>query len=79
MRVWERGVGETQACGTGATAVGAAAVRLGLVASPVVVRLNGGDLEIEVAAGGRVVMTGPAGEVFVGSMAQDLRDRLGWS
>ena len=34
MRVWERGVGETQACGTGATAVGAAAVRLGLAREP---------------------------------------------
>ncbi len=34
MRVWERGVGETQACGTGATAVGAASVRMGLVAEP---------------------------------------------
>ena len=34
MRVWERGVGETQACGTGATAVGAAAVRLGLASEP---------------------------------------------
>ncbi len=50
MRVWERGVGETQACGTGATAVGAAAVRLGLATSPVRVRLLGGDLLIEVGA-----------------------------
>jgi diaminopimelate epimerase len=48
MRVWERGVGETQACGTGATAVGAASVRLGLASSPVTVRLLGGDLLIEV-------------------------------
>jgi diaminopimelate epimerase len=48
MRVWERGVGETQACGTGATAVGAAAVRMGLASSPVVVHLLGGDLVIEV-------------------------------
>jgi diaminopimelate epimerase len=48
MRVWERGVGETQACGTGATAVGAAVVRLGLASSPVTVRLPGGELLIEV-------------------------------
>jgi len=48
MRVWERGVGETQACGTGATAVGAATVRLGLARSPVLVHLLGGDLLIEV-------------------------------
>jgi diaminopimelate epimerase len=52
MRVWERGVGETQACGTGATAVGAAMVRLGLAASPVLVSLLGGDLTIEVEAEG---------------------------
>ncbi|MBN1631229.1 MAG: diaminopimelate epimerase, partial [Thermoleophilia bacterium] len=51
MRVWERGVGETQACGTGATAVGAACVRLGLTASPVLVHLLGGDLTIEVEPG----------------------------
>lgn len=79
MRVWERGVGETQACGTGATAVGAAAVRVGLAASPVVVRLNGGDLEIEVSDDWAVVMTGPATELFVGTVAEDLMVRLGWA
>jgi diaminopimelate epimerase len=88
MRVWERGVGETQACGTGATAVGAACVRLGLASSPVVVHLRGGDLIIEAegdaepeADGGRlrVHMTGPAEEVFLGEISKDLRARLGWS
>jgi diaminopimelate epimerase len=80
MRVWERGVGETQACGTGATAVGAACVRLGLATSPVLVRLLGGDLTIEVEAGDpyRVFMTGPAEEVFAGVLSADLVRRLGW-
>ena len=92
MRVWERGVGETQACGTGATAVGAAAVRLGLATSPVTVRLLGGDLLIEVAPadgacgasssgsplGLRVFMTGPAEEIFTCELGDDLLRRLGW-
>jgi len=61
MRVWERGVGETQACGTGATAVGAACVRLGLTASPVLVHLLGGDLTIEVEPGAEAAAGDPAG------------------
>ena len=79
MRVWERGVGETRACGTGATAVGAASVRLGLAASPVLVHLLGGDLEIEVEDGWRVIMTGPAEEVFTGELSVELLRRLGWT
>lgn len=78
MRVWERGVGETQACGTGATAVGAAAVRLGLAESPVTVHLLGGDLEIEVAPDYQVIMTGPAEETFSGELSDSLMARLGW-
>ena len=78
MRVWERGVGVTQACGTGATAVGAAGVRLGLAQSPVRVELDGGELTIEVEEGGRIFMTGPATEVFTGTIAPDLERRLGW-
>jgi diaminopimelate epimerase len=81
MRVWERGVGETQACGTGATAVGAASVRLGLAKSPVTVRLLGGDLSIEVERdpeAPRVFMTGPAEEVFRCRLSSDLVRRLGW-
>ena len=79
MRVWERGVGETRACGTGATAVGAASVRLGLAASPVRVRLLGGELEIEIQDEWRVVMTGPAEEVFTGELSVELLRRLGWA
>ena len=60
MRVWERGVGETQACGTGACAVAVAAVLDGVAVSPVTVRLPGGDLEIAVGAGLEIEMTGPA-------------------
>jgi diaminopimelate epimerase len=78
MRVWERGVGETQACGTGATAVGAASVRMGLARSPVLVRLLGGDLRIDVDEGGRVLMTGPAEEVFTGSLSRESLARAGW-
>jgi diaminopimelate epimerase len=86
MRVWERGVGETQACGTGATAVGAAAVHLGLARSPVTVRLLGGDLLIEVddveegpeGRTRRVFMTGPAEEVCSCELSDDLLRRLGW-
>ena len=85
MRVWERGVGETQACGTGATAVGAACVRLGFAASPVRVHLLGGDLTIEVEGesgedgGDRgVFMTGPAEEVFTCTLSSDLLRRLDW-
>jgi diaminopimelate epimerase len=86
MRVWERGVGETQACGTGATAVGAAAVRLGLAKSPVTVHLLGGDLMIEVISAGdpavtggwRVFKTGTAEEIFTCDVSDELLRRLGW-
>jgi diaminopimelate epimerase len=85
MRVWERGVGETRASGTGATAVGAAFVRMGLATSPMSVHLPGGDLTIEAAqasdtSGGlRVHMTGPAEEVFTAELSAELLQRLDWS
>jgi len=64
MRVWERGAGETMACGTGASAA-AVAVRLKeLTGRSVTVHLNGGDLSIEWAVDNHVYMTGPAVEVF---------------
>jgi len=68
MRVWERGSGETFACGTGACAVAAAAVLTGRVsAREVTVRLRGGDLQIEWdQESGHVFMTGPAETVFTG-------------
>ncbi|RMF88701.1 MAG: diaminopimelate epimerase [Planctomycetota bacterium] len=66
MRVWERGSGETLACGTGASAVGVAGVLTGKTNRRVTVHLLGGDLEIEWAENNHVFMTGPAVEVFTG-------------
>jgi diaminopimelate epimerase len=76
MRVWERGVGETLACGTGACAAAVAAVRLGGLRSPVTVHLAGGDLEIAVDDDLEVTMTGPAGEVYRGELSADLARTL---
>lgn len=66
MRVWERGSGETLACGTGACATGVASMIKGLAERKVTVKLLGGDLSIEWAENNRVYMTGPAVEVFEG-------------
>ena len=67
LRVWERGAGETLACGTGACAAVVAGVRRGLLDSPVRVRVRGGELGIAWAGDGRPVqMTGPASSVFEG-------------
>jgi diaminopimelate epimerase len=66
VRVWERGCGETMACGTGACASAVVANRLGKVSGKVKVRLRGGDLQLDV--GERVFMTGPAEKVFEGKL-----------
>jgi len=66
MRVWERGSGETQACGTGACAAAVAGVLTGLTERRVLAQLPGGDLELEWSAAGEVYLTGPAVEVFNG-------------
>lgn len=69
MRVWERGSGETAACGTGACAVLVAAALNERTGRRATVHLNGGDLEIEWQASNQhVLMTGPAEEVFSGEM-----------
>jgi diaminopimelate epimerase len=68
MRVWERGAGETMACGTGASAVAVAANLKGMVQNKVTIKLLGGDLLIELDEGGHVSMTGPAEEVFEGQI-----------
>jgi diaminopimelate epimerase len=68
LRVWERGAGLTQACGTGACATAVAAIRRRLVQSPVVVRLPGGILTISWQPGEEMVMTGAASAVFEGEV-----------
>lgn len=67
MRVWERGSGETLACGTGACATLVAAKMKGLADRRAKVLLDGGELEIEWTPENRVFMTGPAEEVFTGT------------
>jgi diaminopimelate epimerase len=67
LRVWERGAGLTRACGTGACATAVAAIRRGLVDSPVRVELPGGALHIEWREGGPIVMSGQAIESYRGS------------
>ena len=70
LRVWERGAGETLACGTGACAAVVAGIRRGLLDSPVRVRTRGGELAIAWNGGGEpVAMTGPAVTVFEGEWA----------
>ena len=66
VRVWERGVGETLACGTGACAVGVAARLHDAANSPVDIALPGGALKIEWDGEGEVFMSGPAEYVFTG-------------
>lgn len=66
MRVWERGSGETMACGTGASASAVASMLKGLTGKKTTVHLLGGDLLIEWANNNHVYMTGPAVEVYNG-------------
>ena len=68
LRVWERGVGETRACGTGACAALVAAARRGLTGRKARVELTGGELEIEWTPDGRVLMTGPIEVEFTGAL-----------
>ncbi|RMG73282.1 MAG: diaminopimelate epimerase [Nitrospirae bacterium] len=68
MRVWERGAGETMACGTGASASAVVTALRGLTNREVTVHLLGGDLFIQWAEDNHVYMTGPATAVFEGSI-----------
>jgi diaminopimelate epimerase len=68
QRTWERGAGETLACGTGSSAVTAACVLNSLTEKRILNHLSGGDLEMEWAEDGNIYMTGPAVEVFSGEI-----------
>jgi diaminopimelate epimerase len=76
VRVWERGSGETQACGTGACAAAVAGVLTGRTGGEVLCRLPGGDLTLEWDGAGDVYLTGPAVEVFTGVCSRPLLRRL---
>ena len=75
LRVYERGVGETLACGTGACAAAVSGIRRGLLANEVEVELAGGKLHIAWHEGGVVWMTGPTAMVYQGRL--DLRYFVG--
>ncbi|WJV53669.1 diaminopimelate epimerase [Pectobacteriaceae bacterium CE90] len=69
LRVYERGVGETQACGSGACGAVAVGIQQGLLADNVKVKLTGGELDINWAGPGKpLFMTGPATHVYDGSI-----------
>jgi len=68
LRVWERGVGETRACGTGACASAVSMIRQKKIASPARVNLPGGTLTIAWEEGGDIQMTGDAAHVFTGEI-----------
>ena len=67
--IWERGAGETQASGSSSCAAASAAVRLGLVRSPVTVKMPGGVLHIDVARDFGLTMKGPVAEVGRGTLS----------
>ncbi len=68
VRVWERGSGETLACGTGACAAAAALRQAGRCGRDVTVRLPGGELRVTLTGDGRALLTGPAAEAFRGEV-----------
>ncbi|HEY8417624.1 MAG TPA: diaminopimelate epimerase [Limnochordales bacterium] len=77
MRVWERGSGETYACGTGACATAVATSLLGLTGRRVNVHMLGGSLEIDWAADGHVYMTGPCEAICEGELSDEWLRSLG--
>ncbi len=72
QRTWERGSGETWACGTGASAVAAVGFKLGKTGPRLTIHLTGGDLLLEYTGQGQVLMSGPAVEVFSGEWSESI-------
>jgi diaminopimelate epimerase len=72
LRVWERGAGLTLACGTGACAALAAAVKRELCDRRALVEVDGGMLDIEWSANNHLFMTGPVAETFSGALSPSL-------
>lgn len=75
--IWERGAGETQASGSSSCAAASAAVRLGLVKSPVTVKAPGGTLKIDVDENYDLTMAGPVAEVARGALSASFLRELG--
>jgi diaminopimelate epimerase len=76
MRVWERGVGETRACGSGACAVAVAAIADGACSSPVTVEMPGGDVEVGVDDALALTLTGTAQRVYAADLDAELLAQL---
>ena len=72
VRVWERGVGITRACGTGACAAAVAAVRRDLADRELTISLDGGDLTTSWLENGHIIMTGAVAESFRGTLPEDM-------
>jgi diaminopimelate epimerase len=77
LRVWERGVGETAACGTGACATAVAALREGKLTLPVDIELPGGTLRVDWDGAGEVFLTGPSEVLWAGEVKLERGNALG--